>query len=79
MRLRLKEARPKDLNAAESLAVKLESYRLAEQQRGSTLRLTEIERKDGSDLALIKTIWSISNRILPVVLYQLLQKNYRIP
>lgn len=54
MKLRLREARPKDLNAAESLAVRLESYRLAEQQRGSTLRSTEIERKESSDLAIIK-------------------------
>lgn len=54
MKLRLREARPKDLNAAESLAVRLESYRLAEQQRGSTLRSTEIERKESSDLAFIK-------------------------
>lgn len=54
MKLRLREARTKDLNAVESLAVRLESYRLAEQQRGSTLRSTEIERKESSDLAIIK-------------------------
>ena len=40
IRLRLMESRPSDLNAAESLAIRLESYREAERQRSRTVRAT---------------------------------------
>ncbi|KAL3882569.1 hypothetical protein ACJMK2_028903, partial [Sinanodonta woodiana] len=38
-RLRLREARPKDIHKAETLAVRLETRRLADRQRGSSVRL----------------------------------------
>ena len=48
IKLRLREARPTNLNAAETLAVRLESYRLADSQRTKSVRIAEIDKGSSS-------------------------------
>lgn len=48
IKLRLREARPTNLNAAETLAVRLESYRLADSQRTKSVRIAEIDKSSSS-------------------------------
>jgi hypothetical protein len=48
IKLRLREAIPTNLNAAETLAVRLESYRLADGQRTKLVRIAEIDKGSSS-------------------------------
>lgn len=50
IRLRLRETRPKDINEAEIIAIRLETHHMAESQRTSTLSLYPIHSNEFESL-----------------------------